>query len=168
MIHRRGVVPALVLLSLVAIGVVLQIVRGPAPASPAPAPAQAPGAQSMPTAPTAEARAVLRSLVAVRRAYEAGNVRRLCRPGALVDPAVIRAQNAGRDGCESEIESLVAHAPRLRFTVRDVALRPDLATVVVSVSGGGDNPVDFVRQRGHWLLSFSAGNDPMPVLAGAP
>jgi hypothetical protein len=166
MIHRRGVVPALVLLSLVAAGVVVQILRGPTAASPAPA--GAPRAEATSTAPTGEARAVLSSLAAVRRAYEAGNVRRLCRPGVLVDPAVIRAQNTGGDGCESEIESLVARQPGLRFTVRDIALRPDLATVVLSVAGGGNAPVDFVRRRGRWLLSFSAGNDPMPVLAGAP
>jgi hypothetical protein len=165
MIHRRGVLPALVLLSLVAVGVVLQILRGPAPASPAPA--HAPAAASTPP-PTADARAVLRSLAAVRRAYEAGNVRRLCRPGALVDPAVIRTQNAGPDDCEGELESLVAHEPALQLTVRDIALRPDLATVVVSVAGGPGAPVDFVRRGGRWLLSFSNGEDPMPVLAGAP
>jgi hypothetical protein len=162
-IHRRGVLPALVLLSLVGAGFVLALLRGPAAATPAPAA----GAGSTP-APSADARAVLRSLAAVQRAYEAGNVRRLCRPGALVDPAVIRAQNAGRNECETEIESLIAHVQRLQLTVRDVALRPDLATVVVSVAGGADDPVDFVRRGGRWLLSFSAGNDPMPVLAGAP
>lgn len=158
--------PALVLLSLVAVGFVLALLRGPAAATPAPD--RSPSARSTPTAPAADARAVLRSLAAVQRAYEAGNVRRLCRPGALVDPAVIRAQNAGPDACETELESLIARAPTLRLTVRDVALRPDLATVVVSVAGGADHPVDFVRRGGRWLLSFSAGNDPMPVLAGAP
>jgi hypothetical protein len=164
MIHRRGVLPALVLLSLVAVGFALALLRGAGAATPAAD--QPPRAQSKP--PTAEARAVLRSLAAVQRAYEAGNVRRLCRPGALVDPAVIHAQSAGRNECETEIESLIAHAPSLRLTVRDVALRPDLATVAVSVAGGADDPVDFVRRGRRWLLSFSAGNDPMPVLAGAP
>jgi hypothetical protein len=163
MIHRRGVLPALVLLALVAVGFVFALLRGPAAT---PAADQPPSARSTP--PTGEARAVLRSLAAVQRAYAAGNVRRLCRPGALVDPAVIRAQNAGRNECETEIESLIAHVPTLRLTLRDVALRPDLATVVVSVPGGADDPVDFIRRGGRWLLSFSAGNDPMPVLAGAP
>jgi len=163
-IHRRGVAPALLLLALVAVGFVLALVRGPAGATPD----GSPRAASPPAAQTAEARAVLRSLAAVERAYAGGNVRRLCRPGALVDPAVIRAQDAGRNQCETELESLIAHAPRLRPTVRDIALRPDLATVVVSVDGGTENPVDFVRRGTRWLLSFSAGNDPMPVLAGAP
>jgi hypothetical protein len=164
MIRRRGVLPALVLLALVAAGFVLALLRGPAGATPSPD--DSPGAAAK-AVPTAEAHAVLRSLAAVQRAYAAGNIRRLCRPGALVDPAVIRAQNAGRNECESELESLTAHTRRLQVTVRDIALRPDLATVVVSVAGGSEDPVDFVRRGGRWLLSFSAGNDPMPVLAGA-
>jgi hypothetical protein len=111
MIHRRGVLPVIALLALVAVGVVLQIVRGTAvPAAPGPDSSR--GAQPTPAAVSGEARAVLRSLEAVERAYEAGNVGQLCRPGALVDPAVIRAQNARRTGCKAEIESLIAHDPR--------------------------------------------------------
>jgi hypothetical protein len=163
-IHRRGAIPVLVLLTLVLLGVVLQIVRGPAGA--APAADRAPSATSTPAATTTRAaRAVLRSLTAVERAYAAGDVRRLCRPGALVDPAVIRAQ---KQECEPELESLIAHVPRLRLTVRDLALRPDLATVDVTIDGGAGAPVDCVRRGGRWLLSFSDGNDPLPVLAGAP
>jgi hypothetical protein len=166
-IHRRGVLPVVVLLSLVLLGVMVQIVRGAAAA--APAGDRAPRATSTPTATTTRAaRGVLRSLAAVEHAYAAGDVRRLCRPGALVDPVVIRAQNAGGRECEPELESLIAHVPRLRFTVRDLALRPDLATVDVTVAEGAGAPVDFVRRGGRWLLSFSDGNDPLPALAGAP
>jgi hypothetical protein len=162
MIHRRGVLPVLVLLALVAIGVVSQIVRGAdAPAPPTRASAQAPAAV------TGEARSVLRALGAVERAYEAGDVRRLCRPGALVDPAVVRAQDAKRPGCKAELESLMSRVSSLRPAVRDIALRPDLATVDVAVAGAAPVPVDLVRLQGRWRLSFSDGGDPMPVLAGA-
>jgi hypothetical protein len=167
MIHRRGVLPAIALLALVAVGVVLQILRGPAvPATPGPDRPR--GAQPTPAAVSGKARAVLRSLDGVERAYVAGNVERLCRPGALVDPAVIRAQNDRGTGCMAEIESLIARDPSLRLIVRGIALRPDLATVDVSVGGGAGEPVAFVRHDGRWLLSFSNGDDPMPVLTGAP
>jgi hypothetical protein len=167
MIHRRGVLPVLALLALVTVGFVLQILRGPAvPAAPRPDSPR--GAQPAPAAASGDARAVLRALDAVERAYEAGNVERLCRPGALVDAAVIRTQNARGTGCQAEIESLIAHEPSLRPTVRGIALRPDLATVDVSVGGGAGQPVAFVRHDDRWLLSFSNGDDPMPVLAGAP
>jgi hypothetical protein len=163
MIHRRGVLPVLALLALVAIGVVFQIVRGAgAPARPA----QDSG-HPVPAAATGEASAVLRSLGAVEGAYEAGDARRLCRPGALVDPAVVGAQDAKRPECKAELESLMSRVSSLRPAVRDIALRPDLATLDVSVAGAASVPVDFVRLQGRWLLSFSDGEDPMRVLAGA-
>jgi hypothetical protein len=164
MIHRRGVLPVLVLLALVLLGTVVQIVRGTAAATPGGQPAAA--ASPTPTAPTGAARAVLSSLAGVERVYDAGNVRRLCRPGALVDPAVIRAQNARREGCESELESLIANVPRLQLTVRELAVRADLATATVATANGNGATVDFVRRGGRWLLSFSDGDDPLPALAG--
>jgi hypothetical protein len=157
MIHRRGVLPVLVLLVLVLAGGVLQVARGPAAASTDSRPAATP----TPTpAQTAAAQAVLRSLTAVERAYDAGNVRALCRPSALLDSAVVRAQ--GRR-CESGLESLMANVPRLRVAVRGVAIRPDLATVAT-----GTGAVDFVRRGRRWLMSFSQGQAPLPVLAGSP
>ena len=93
-------------------------------------------------------------------------MRRLCRPGALVDPAVIRRQDIGSGDCESELEALVgSHAP-LRLAVRKVTARPDLATVTVATANGAAVTVDLVRQGDRWLLSFSDGIDPMPALAG--
>jgi hypothetical protein len=161
MIHRRGVLPILLLLVLVVVAFAVQVLRGPAAATPSAQPA----ASASPT-PTGAARAVLRSLAGVERAYDAGDVRRLCRPGALVDPAVIHAQNARRDGCESELESLIANEPRLRVTVQQVAMRPDLATATVVTSTGSRAAVDFIRRGRRWLLSFSDGTDPLPALAG--
>lgn len=161
MIHRRGVLGVLLLLVLVLLGTVAQIVRGPAAATPIRT------ATPTPTPVTGTARAVISSLAAVERAYDAGDVRRLCRPGALIDPAVIRAQNPRRGGCESQLESLIANVPRLRVTVRGLAVKPDLVTVSVVTAGGSDAAVDFVRRGRRWLLSFSDGDDPLPSLAGA-
>jgi hypothetical protein len=164
-IHRRGVLPVLVLLVLVVAGFVVQVVRGPAAASPGSRPTATPTPTATAT-PTASDEAVLRSLADVERAYDAGNVRRLCRPGVLVDPAVIRAQNARRQGCESELESLIANVPRLQFTVRELGVRADLATATVVAANGNSATIDFVRRDRRWLLSFSDGNDPLPALAG--
>jgi hypothetical protein len=161
MIHRRGVLGVLLLLVLVVAGFAAQVVRGPAAATPT-----VQSATPTPIPATGAARAVIRSLARVERAYEAGDVRRLCRPGALVDPAVIRAQNSQLDGCESELESLMANVPRLRLTVREVGVRADLATATVVTANGTSASVDFVRRGRRWLLSFSDGNDPLPALAG--
>ena len=161
MIHRRGALPALVLLALVVFGLVVQIARGPGAATPGAQPAAA-----TPTPATGTARGVLRALVAVENAYDAGNVRRLCRPGVLVDPAVIHAQDKARDGCEGELEQLMASAPRLRVTVRALAARSDLVTTDIAAANGADATVDFVHRDGRWLLSFSDGGDPLPALAG--
>ena len=164
MFHRRGVIPFVVLLLLVVLGTVVQIVagtvatRGGSVSGPRPAVAATPP-------PTRPARQVIRSLGAVQHAFAAGDVRRLCRPGALVDPAVIRRQNAHTGGCESELEQLIATKRQLRLSVRGVSLRRDLATASVATAAA-TVPVDFVRHGPRWLLSFSDGGDPMPALAG--
>ena len=160
MTRRTGIaVIALVLLGMV-VGTVGRVLATPAAtprATVAPRPA---------TAPAVDAGQVVRSLAAVERAFDAGNVRRLCRPGALVDPAVVRRQDAGSGDCHSELEALVAsHAP-LRLAVRQVVARRDLATVTVATASGARVAVDLVRHRQRWLLSFSDGSDPMPALAG--
>ena len=162
MILRRGVV--ILLLALVVFGAVVQIARGPAAARPGGQPAA--GASPTPAPPTGAARAVLSSLASVERVYDAANVRRLCRPGALVDPAVVRAQNARQDGCESELERLIANVPRLQVTVRALDVQADLATARLVAANGRGATVDFVRRGRRWLLSFSDGTDPLPALAG--
>ena len=164
MFHRRGVLPVVLLLILVVAGFVVQAVRGPAAATRAAAPSIA--ARPTPAAATGFAQAVIKSLTAVQRAYDAGDVRRLCSPGALVDAAVIRRQNARSGGCESELESLMASEPRLRFALRGLTVRPDLATATVATASGASVPVDLVRHGQRWLLSFSDGSDPVSALAG--
>jgi hypothetical protein len=163
MTRPRSAIPILLVL-LVLFAAALQIVRVPADAPRAAAPAAPVSATPTPL----RARHVHRALAAVQRAFNAGNVRRLCRPGALVDPAVIRLQRGRPGGCESELESLMGNEPPLRLTVGRVALRRDLATAAVTTSHGADVPVDLVRRGRRWLLSFSTGVDPMPALAGVP
>jgi hypothetical protein len=163
MMHRRGVIPVVVLLLLVVSGFIVQAVRGPASATGGAAPSI--GARPSPAPATGIGSAVVGSLAAVQRAYDAGDVRRLCRPGALIDPAVIRRQNARPGGCESELESLMATERRLRFVVRRLTLRADLATATVATARAAV-PVDLVLRGRRWLLSFSDGADPIPALAG--
>jgi hypothetical protein len=160
MIHRRGVLPALVLLVLVLAGGVLRVAGGSAGSTTdAPPPVK-------PSPDTTGERAVLHTLSAVERAYDAGDVQLLCRPGGLLDPAVIRAQDTQPTGCGDELESLMANVPRLHVRVRALALRPDLATAEVTTTSGGEATVDFVRRGSRWLMSFSSGQFPMPALAG--
>jgi hypothetical protein len=160
MIHRRGVLPALVLLLLVVVGGVLQVAGGSAgPATDAPP-------TVTPSPNTAGERAVLRTLSAVERAYAAGDVRLLCVPGALLDSAAIRAQDSQAKDCEDLLESLMASVPRLHLRVRALALEPDLATAEVVTTSGAEATVDFVRRRKRWLMSFSSGEYPIPALVG--
>jgi hypothetical protein len=168
MIRPRGVIPILLVVLLVLFGTALQIVRGPAAAPRAAAPAGlAPiGATPTPSPPANSAREVREAVAAVQHAFNAGDVRLLCRSGALVDSAVIRRQNRQSGGCESELELLMAHEPPMRLTVRRLALRRDLATATVTTASGAGVQIDLVRKGRRWLLSFSRGSDPMPALAG--
>ena len=155
------------LLVLVIFGAVGQIIRA-AVAAPPPRPTTTGGdPPSAVTRPTRAERAVIGAVAAVQGAFNAGDVTTLCRPGALVDGAVVALQNSLPGGCEAELEGLMAaDASPLRLTVRGLALRQDLATAFVSTSRGAQVTVDLVRGPHDWLLSFSGGDDPLPALAG--
>jgi hypothetical protein len=163
-LHKRGVLPVLLLLALVLVGTGMQIAFGAARESPSVPPTATP--TPTPTPAVGQTDAVERSLTAVQRAFNAGDLGSLCRRGRLVDPDVIGGQDADRPGCEAELEALMAHEPPLRLTVRRVTVRPDLASVTVTTAQGQDAVVDMVRRGDRWLLSFSNGSDPMPVLTG--
>jgi hypothetical protein len=165
--RRAGVVPFLILAVVVVGIVVTQVVGGSAPqrAADAASAATTPAATPSP-ADSPDGRAVVAAVAHVQRAFNAGDVGLLCKPGALVDAAVVRNQDATAGGCESQVELLVAHESPLRLRVRDVTVRPELATAVVATRAGTTVPVDLIRGPRGWLLSFSSGEDPMPALAG--
>jgi hypothetical protein len=166
-IRRRSVT---VVLALVVVGWAASLLGGSsgaalgpvATATPTPTPTPTPTA----TAPTPIAREATAALDRVQRAFDAGDARLLCRPGALVDPAVIRQQNAQSGGCEAEAETLIGDESQLKLEVRSVAAKRDLATVTVTTARGTTAHVDLIRSGGSWLLSFSDADDPLPVLAG--
>jgi hypothetical protein len=154
-----------VLLALIVFGFVAQAVAG-ITAAPSAAPV---GTQATPTATpaadTGRGEPVRRALATVERAFNAGEVSRLCRPAALVDRAVIRQQNRLPGGCESELEGLMATEQPLRLTVHQLTLKQGLASATVTTTNGTDVSVDFIPDGHGWLLSFSGGDDPMPALA---
>ena len=166
MIDRRAVIPILVLLALLVIGTGASLVtdtaslRTPPAAQPTVTPI--PATPASPATPPAIAAAVAR----VQHAFNAGDTGALCRPGALVDAAVIRRQDRRPGGCEAEFEALLADSSPMQLTVRNVSMRSDLATAVVTTHPGTTVSVDLVRGPRGWLISFSDGEDPMPALAG--
>jgi hypothetical protein len=111
--------------------------------------------------------AVVRRLMALQRAYNAGDVARVCRPGHLLDAAVVgRLHEPGVPDCEADVERLLSTAGAMDITVEAIHRRPGLATAMVTPHGAAAVPVDLVRRRGRWLVSFSAGGDPLQALTG--
>ncbi len=135
-------------------------VVGPARSTPTPT---APPAAAV---PAGAARGVADALDRVQRAFNAGDVALLCRPGALVDPAVIRQQDAQSGGCEGEVETLIGGRPSMRLELLSPGVRGDLAAATVKTARGATARVDLLRTGGRWLLSFSQADDPLPALAG--
>ena len=161
MIRRRGAVTVLLLLGLMLFGVLLQTL---ASAVPPVANGAARPSSAAPAVPHAAA-GVVGALGRVQNAFNAGDVVLLCKSGALVDPAVVRSQNA-QGGCENELETLVANEAPMRLAVQRVTTDGDLAIAAVTTRLGTTATVDLVRDGHAWLLSFSDGDDPMPALAG--
>jgi hypothetical protein len=60
----------------------------------------------------------------------------------------------------------VTHPPTLTV-VQPSSYEPDLVTLRVRVGRGATVPLDVLRERGQWLVSFSDGNDPLAALAAA-
>ncbi|MEA2233523.1 MAG: hypothetical protein QOD83_3339 [Solirubrobacteraceae bacterium] len=107
-----------------------------------------------------------RAVDVLARALRDGDVERLCRPGAVFTSAVVAEMNGGPQGCEQDVEltSIVARPPTLTV-VPPSSYEPDLATLRVRVGRGATVPLDVVRERRVWLVSFSDGNDPLTALA---
>ena len=125
------------------------------------------GAASRPAAPTPVAPpGVVGAIAAFQASFNAGDVERICRPGSLLDPAVIRRLNAQSGGCAAEAESLANAASPLQLSVIDARMRPGLATALVRNGHGRAVSVDLVPDHGRWLLSFSGDAEPLSALAG--
>ena len=166
MVPRRPFVA--VVLVLVVLGWAATLVTGGSRAAVGPgASTPTPTPSATTAAPAGVARDVAAALDRVQRAFDAGDVGLLCRPGALVDPAVIREQDAQSGGCEGEAETLIGDEPRMQLDVRSVAADGDLATATMKTARGTTAHVDLIRTGGRWLLSFSDTDDPLPELAGA-
>jgi hypothetical protein len=109
------------------------------------------------------ARAAL-AVDALARALRAGDIERLCRPGGIFTPSVVATMNEGGESCEASLERSPAltHPPTL--TVTRLAFEPGLARARVHVGRGATIPLDIVRSSRRWLVSFSAGTDPVAAL----
>lgn len=166
MLRRLAILVLVLIVLTTALDAALQASTGPAgPTRSGVTSGKAAASRPAPPPPTtARDGRVEAAIAAVQQAFNAGDVRLLCRPGALVDPAVIR-QEAQSGGCESELETLVAEGP-MRLEVRSVVTQPDLATARVQTADDSIVPVDLVRAGHRWLLSFSDGDDPMSALTG--
>jgi hypothetical protein len=153
---------ALLMIVIVVASAVLGTILRPTPTGPA-------GAASAPATPTpAPAPAsVVSAITAVEGAFNAGDVKRICRSSALLDRAVLRELNAQSGGCVAEAESLVNAAAPLQLAVIGAQVRPGLATARVTLGGGARVDVDLLPRAGGWLLSFSGDGDPLSALAGA-
>jgi hypothetical protein len=134
-----------------------------APAAAASTPAATPAAAPLPPGSTG----VVRAIAGVERAFNAGNVRRLCRPGALLDPSVVREQSLRPGGCLGEASSLVDATAPWHLVVHSVVMRTYLATATLERASGGTVVVNLVRHGSRWLLGFSWTSDPLPALAGS-
>jgi hypothetical protein len=171
MTHRRSVAGVLALLFLMALGATMPLLVSRGAAVPMKLPARDARATRRAAAPRAEpdraTSVVITALGGIEHAFNAGDVRLLCRQGGPVDPAVLAAENAQPGGCEAELESLVGDEPPMRLVVHRITLRPDLATATVTTTKGASRRVDLVRGGHGWLLSFGDGSDPMPALTGA-
>ena len=166
MIHKRGVWPVLLVLVVVILATGLRI-AGEVAGEPGPPGTATPTPTPIPTQTPTGAGRERSSLVPRSARYKRRRSGLLCRHRQLVDPALIRQQNAQQPGCEAELEALMANEPPLRLTVDEVLLRHDLATATVTQARSASVRVDLIHDAGRWLLSFSDGGDPMPALAGS-
>src|SRR5690349_9177806 len=122
--RRAPVLLGLVLVVAVALAAsALQAGGPPSPAALATSGAGVPATSSSAPPSGGRERDVEPSIAALVHAFNAGDVRLLCRPGGLVDRAVLE-QQARSGGCESEYESLLGTG-RMRLAVRALMLRPD-------------------------------------------
>jgi hypothetical protein len=100
----------------------------------------------------------------LRRAIADGDVARLCRPGAIFTRGVIRERRQEVIDCEPWVENVLTGHRLPLPTVRSVSVEPDLAVAQVAV-GGRTIPLTLLREGSRWLVSFSAGVDPLEAFS---
>jgi hypothetical protein len=105
-----------------------------------------------------------RSVARLADALKDGDVAHLCRPGAVFTPEVVAELNSGGVSCEASLELSGPLSKPPPLTVTSLALERDLAVAQVRVGGGATIPLDLVRDRGRWLVSFSKGIDPITAM----
>ena len=114
-----------------------------------------------------EAARAAQAVTSLADALHAGDVERLCKPGAVFTGAVVAAMKEGGLSCEAALEL----SPELRrppeLTVTKLAIEPDLATAQVRVGRRANVPLDLVRTGGRWLVSFSDGSNPVAAFQRA-
>jgi hypothetical protein len=117
--------------------------------------------------PHGQAARAVRAVDVFARALRDGDVERLCRPGAILTPAVVASMNEGGESCEASLERSDAlhHPPTL--TVVRLAFEPGLARTRVRVGAATTIPLDVVRSGRRWLVSFSGGADPVAAVRQA-
>jgi hypothetical protein len=134
--------------------------------------AQAPRAttapRTTPTAPPALSGASAHAAGAVdalARAVRDGDVARLCRPNDIFTRAVIVERRRDVVSCEAWVENLLASHKLAAPTVVRVAPEPALAVARVRVANNATTLLTLLRDRHRWLVSFSAGDDPLDALS---
>jgi hypothetical protein len=101
------------------------------------------------------------------RALRNGRVERLCEPGAVFTPAVVAVMNEDGRSCEATLEASTELRRPPALTVTNLAYEPGLATAQVGVGRGSTFPLDIVRRGRRWLVSFSAGTNPLVAMQRA-
>jgi hypothetical protein len=100
----------------------------------------------------------------LERALRDGDVVALCRPGSVFTRAVIKDMYGDGVSCEAQVEATGVLAKPPRLTVTGIALERDLARAEVRVGNVTDVPLELVRGRSRWLVSFSEGDNPIVAL----
>jgi hypothetical protein len=111
-----------------------------------------------------EAARVAQAVGGLATALRDGDVERVCRPGAVLTPAVIRDMQSDGMTCEASVEDLLTARGAPQLAVAAVSAEPGLATARVRVRGGATVPLTLLLDGRRWLVSFSSGSDPLSTL----
>jgi hypothetical protein len=97
-------------------------------------------------------------------ALRAGDVAALCRPGAILTPAVVTTLRQEGQSCEADVEAELARGAAEPLTLTSITTERDMATAQVRAPAGPDVPLTLLRDGNRWLVSYSHGGDPITAL----